>query len=388
VLAVLGAGGMGVVFRAEDPHLARPVALKAILPGMAASDSARQRFLREARAAASIKHDHIVTIYQVGEDRSVLFLAMEFLEGQSLEGRLQRDGKLPLAEVLRIGREMAQALAAAHQRELIHRDIKPANIWLEGESSRVKILDFGLARTAREEGQLTQQGAIVGTPAYMAPEQAQSKSVDSRCDLFSLGCVLYRMATGEPPFKGTDLISTLMAVATEEPRPPHELNRSLPRALSDLILSLLAKEPEGRPPSAQAVIESLERIGKQALRPGVRVAPRRESMDRTAAPTGPRSVPRRKEAEVVTARLVRRPKKFNPWLLGVGGSGGSPAAGSAGPVGQRCLPGEDEGRHPRRRGERAECGGLRRWGEGHRHLGRRRQEGRDPRQARYKEGPH
>ena len=263
VLQVLRAGGMGVVFRAEDPQLQRLVALKAMLPGLAASDSAKQRFLREARAAAAIKHDHIVTIHQVGEDRGVPFLAMEFLEGESLDERLKRESKLPLAEVLRIGREMAEGLAAAHERGLIHRDIKPANVWLEGEKGRVKILDFGLARAVGQENQLTQQGAIIGTPAYMAPEQAQGKSLDQRCDLFSLGCVLYRIATGEPPFRGTDMISTLMAVAIENPRPPHDLDATLPPSLSELIMGLLAKEPGDRPPSAQAVAETLDRISRE-----------------------------------------------------------------------------------------------------------------------------
>jgi WD40 repeat protein len=258
VLQVLGSGGMGVVYRAEDPGLQRLVALKAMLPALAASESARQRFLREAQSAAAVKHDHIVSIYQVGEDRGVPFLAMEFLEGEPLEVRLEREGKLPVAEVLRIGREIALGLAAAHKRQLIHRDIKPANVWLEAETARVKILDFGLARAVADEAQLTQQGAIVGTPAYMAPEQAQGQPLDSRCDLFSLGCVLYRLATGKLPFRGTDTISTLMAVATEHPRPPHELEPDLPPALSVLIMSLLAKEPGDRPVSAQAVAEALE----------------------------------------------------------------------------------------------------------------------------------
>jgi WD40 repeat protein/serine/threonine protein kinase len=260
VLAVLGAGGMGVVFRAEDPQLARLVALKAMLPVSAGGERARQRFLREARAAAAIKHDHIVSIYQVGEDRGVPFLAMEFLEGESLEERLQRAKKLPPAEVLRIGREIALGLAAAHKRDLIHRDIKPANIFLEGEEWRVKILDFGLARAAGEGGQLTQQGAIIGTPAFMAPEQGQGKSLDGRCDLFSLGCVLYRMASGQPAFRGSDIVSTLMAVATENPPPPRQLDPSLLPALSDLIMALLAKEPDDRPPTALAVAQVLEKV--------------------------------------------------------------------------------------------------------------------------------
>src|SRR5262249_40853503 len=160
--------------------LKRLVALKAMLPRLGASNEARQRFLREARAAAAIAHDHIVGIHQVGEDRGVPFLAMQFLEGEPLDVRLEREGKLPVSEVLRSGREAALGLAAAHKREMTHRDVKPANLWLEAETGRVKILDFGLARAAREGGQLTEQGAIIGTPAYMAPEQAQSKELDGR----------------------------------------------------------------------------------------------------------------------------------------------------------------------------------------------------------------
>jgi WD40 repeat protein/serine/threonine protein kinase len=260
VLQVLGKGGMGIVFRAEDPKLMRPVALKAMRPMLAVSESARQRFEREARAAAAIRHDHIVTIYQVGEDHGVPYLAMEFLEGEPLDVKLQREGKISVAEVVRVGREIALGLSAAHKRELIHRDIKPANIWLEAETGRVKILDFGLARAAAEGGQLTQLGAVVGTPGYMAPEQAQGKGVDPRCDLFALGCVLYRMATGRPAFHGSDLVSTLMAVNTHNPPPPHKLDAALPSALSKLIMDLLVKEPQGRPSSAQVVAESLERI--------------------------------------------------------------------------------------------------------------------------------
>jgi serine/threonine protein kinase len=260
VLKVLGQGGMGVVFLAEDPRLQRQVALKAMLPGVAATPSARQRFLREARAAAALKHDHIITIYQVDEDRGVPFAAMELLEGESLEDRLHRaEGKaLPVAEVVRIAREMAEGLSAAHEKGLVHRDVKPANVWLEGKRGRVKVLDFGLARGADEQAHLTQTGAIVGTPAYMAPEQARGEKVDARADLFSLGCVLYRMATGQPAFRGSDTIATLMAVCSEDPDPPLEANPELPRRLAELIGRLLTKDPARRPKSAQAVAQALQ----------------------------------------------------------------------------------------------------------------------------------
>jgi WD40 repeat protein len=269
VLKVLGTGGMGVIYLAEDTRLERQVALKAMLPGLAASDVSRKRFLREARSAAKIEHDHIVTIFQVDEAAvagvgTVPYLAMPLLKGEPLDDRLQRLRRLSVAEVLRLGREVASGLAAAHERGLIHRDIKPANVWLEsrppdgGPPYRVKILDFGLARAAGGKPELTQEGAIVGTPAYMAPEQAAGGKVDGRADLFSLGCVLYRASTGHAPFKGSDTISTLLALATEQPTPPHEVNPEVPLALSDLVMRLIAKEPGGRPAYAAAVVQEIQ----------------------------------------------------------------------------------------------------------------------------------
>jgi len=291
VLKVLGAGGMGVVFEAEDPQLKRLVALKVMKPALAASDSARQRFLREAQATAALEHDHIVAIYQVGQDRGAPFLAMPLLKGETLEYRLRhlesagceppvdsepvraKQGadaprsprQIALSETLRIGREMAAGLAAAHQRGLVHRDIKPANVWLEGTRGRVKLLDFGLARAqagadGADTAQLTQEGGILGTPAYMSPEQAKGQPVDARSDLFSLGCVLYRLATGQPAFKGADSVSTLVAITTAKPKPPREHNRDLPASFSDLIMVLLAKDRDERPASAQAVVEAIEAI--------------------------------------------------------------------------------------------------------------------------------
>ena len=256
VLKVLGSGGMGVVFLAEDIQLQRRVALKAIKPGQGTAQ-AKQRFLREAQHTAKLKHDHVVTIYQVGEDRGVPFLAMEFLKGEPLDERLRREGKLPFLEAIRIAREAAEGLAAAHEVGLVHRDVKPGNLWLEAPKNRVKVLDFGLARGGTEDIQLTQSGAIVGTPAYMAPEQALGRKVDARADLFSIGCVLYRMVTGELPFQGPDTISTCLAVAHDDPMPPQERNPAVPPALAAFILRLLAKKPEDRPPSAAAVAEEL-----------------------------------------------------------------------------------------------------------------------------------
>jgi serine/threonine protein kinase len=251
---------MGVVFDAEDRQLGRPVALKVMKPELAAEPVARQRFLQEAQAAAALRHDHIVTIYQVGEDQGVPFLAMELLPGESFAARLKHSRRLPLADALRIGRETAAGLAVAHRHGIIHRDIKPANVWLDaGAGDRVKILDFGLARPAVPAGgqHLTHSGAILGTPAYMAPEQAQARPVDGRADLFSLGVVLYRLCTGELPFRGTDVVRTLLALVTQEPRPPHVLQPATPRALSDLIVKLLAKDPADRFSSAQVVVDQL-----------------------------------------------------------------------------------------------------------------------------------
>ncbi|HMF11559.1 MAG TPA: serine/threonine-protein kinase [Gemmataceae bacterium] len=260
VLWVLGAGGMGIVFEAEDTQLQRRVALKAMRPAVV-TEANRERFLYEARATAAIEHEHIVTIYQVGEDCGVPFLAMKLLQGQSLEERLQDEGGwLPVAEVLRIGREVAEGLEAAHAKGLIHRDIKPANIYLEGERGRVTIVDFGLARAAETDMNLTQEGLVMGTPAYMAPEQADDRPLDHRCDLFSLGCVLYRTATGQLPFRGKDSMAIMMALATKQPDPPRAIDPLVPEALSALIMEMLAKEPYERPTSAKAVRQAIERI--------------------------------------------------------------------------------------------------------------------------------
>ncbi len=258
----LGSRGMGIVFAAEDRNLRRPVALKVMKPSLASQASARQRFRREAQAAAGIEHEHIVTIYQVDEDRGVPYLAMQLLQGESLQTRLERLGRLPVDEVLRIGREVAEGLAAAHERGLVHRDIKPSNIWLESvqvcdRGGKVKILDFGLVWTAENGGRLTESGAVLGTPGYMAPEQARGASFDPRCDIFSLGCVLYQMCTGKVPFEGSDVLATLVSLALDQPQEPCAVNPEVPAALSDFIMQLLGKDPGQRPSSVRVVVECL-----------------------------------------------------------------------------------------------------------------------------------
>ena len=257
ILRLLGQGGMGKVYLAEDGRLQRVVALKVMLPEATALLSARERFLREARAMAAVRNDHVVTIYEVNQADDVPYLAMEFLQGQNL-GTWLRAGELPrVGDILRIGREIAAGLAAAQTRGLIHRDIKPANLWLEAPTGRVKILDFGLARAASTSIGLTEIGDVLGTPSYMAPEQARGEAVDGRCDLFSLGVVLYLLCTLQLPFRGKTVTAILTALAVDQPASVRDLNPHLPPALADLIRQLLEKQPDQRPQSANQVIASL-----------------------------------------------------------------------------------------------------------------------------------
>ena len=276
VLRLLGEGGMGRVFLAEDSLLSRPVALKVIRPEIADTPGIAQRFMREARATAAIKHDHIVTIYQVGQENGMPFLAMEYLKGMSLDGWLDRGQRPSVELVLRIGREIAAGLSAAHRRSLIHRDIKPANIWLEAPAGRVKILDFGMARSERENVEITGTGAVMGTPAYMAPEQARGEPAGASSDLFSLGCVLYRLCTRRLPFEGDSVIAVLTSLSTETPPAPRNLNDRIPASLSDLIMRLLHKMPEARPVSAEAVDKELRNIESELIA-------QRQNMESSAA---------------------------------------------------------------------------------------------------------
>ncbi|AWM41124.1 Serine/threonine-protein kinase PknB [Gemmata obscuriglobus] len=256
IVRVVGRGGMGVVLQAYDPSLDRNVAIKVIDPQLANNEVARQRFCREARAAAAVTHDNLVAVHQVNEDEpsGLPYLVMQLIQGESLEQRIKRGGKLSAGEVARLGMQAAAGLAAAHAGGLIHRDIKPGNILLEAPVDRVKLTDFGLARAA-EDVKLTRTGFVAGSPLYMAPEQARGEPVDTRADLFSLGTVLYEAATGVAPFDAKTPLAVLRRVSDETQMPLVRINPDIPKWLSDAVDRLLQKEPAERFQSAAEVAE-------------------------------------------------------------------------------------------------------------------------------------
>jgi serine/threonine-protein kinase len=266
VLEVLGRGGMGVVLKAFDPALRRMVAIKVLAPQWASHAEARQRFEREARAAAQVRHDNVVAIHAVEESDGLPYLVMEYVPGLSLQQRLDRDGPLEVEEILRIGAQAAAGLAAAHDRGLVHRDVKPANILLDA-AGNVRLTDFGLAR-AVDDTTLTQTGVIAGTPQYMAPEQARGDKVDDRADLFSLGSVLYAMCTGRPPFRAPTTVAVLKRVCDAKARDVRDLNPDVPGWLAEIIEKLHAKKRRDRCRSAAEVAHLLNRHLAHLRSPG------------------------------------------------------------------------------------------------------------------------
>lgn len=264
ILQILGQGGFGIVLKAFDDSLHRVVAIKVLHPNLAATSPPRKRFLREARAAAAVKHEHVVQIHAVEED-PIPYLVMEFVEGQTLQELMSVIGPLSADEVVRLGRQIALGLLAAHQQKLVHRDIKPANLLLEaGVESRIKLTDFGLARTTDAASQ-TQSGVFAGTPMYMSPEQVRGDSLDHRSDLFSLGSVLYAMTVGHPPFRAKNTLAVLKRVAEDAPRPIEEIIPETPIGLRAVIAKLLEKKPEDRFESAREVVVALDRCLTQPL---------------------------------------------------------------------------------------------------------------------------
>jgi len=255
VLAKLGEGGMGVVYKARDTHLGRFVAIKVLPPERVADPERKRRFVQEAKAASALNHPNIITIYDIDSAEGVDFIAMELVEGRTLDQMIPRKG-LRVGECLRYAVEIADALAAAHAAGIVHRDLKPSNIMVSREG-RVKVLDFGLAKLAEPNSgehaetvtfqpALTEKGVILGTPAYMSPEQAQGQKADHRSDIFSFGAVLYEMLTGRRAFQGDSRLSVLSAILRDEPIPLRKLAGSVSRDLERLVELCLRKDPARR----------------------------------------------------------------------------------------------------------------------------------------------
>jgi tRNA A-37 threonylcarbamoyl transferase component Bud32/tetratricopeptide (TPR) repeat protein len=303
ILAEIDEGGMGVVYRAEDEKLRRPVAVKVLRPELVDNEERRLRFLREARTAAAINHPNIATIYEVDEADGVVFIAMELVEGKTL--REVMGGKpMSIKDALRVATEMSEGLAKAHQSNVVHRDLKPENVKITADG-HVKILDFGLAKPLQVQSaesaaelsklqtisrEMTREGKIFGTAAYMSPEQARGQTVDARSDLFSFGTTLYEMVTGKVPFHGKTDMDTLSSIIKDEPTPPSQHNSDLPPKLEEIINECLEKDPGDRYLHTDQLAADLRKL-KRATDSGVQ-AIRTPSGPVTAAPTGPLRVVR------------------------------------------------------------------------------------------------
>jgi serine/threonine protein kinase len=296
VLEIVGRGGTGMVLKGRDTKLQRIVAIKVLKPLLAGSDTARKLFVREAQAAAAVRNDNVIAIYAVSEEGLVPYLVMEYIAGTTLAELIQRKETLGLREILRIGMQVAQGLAAAHAPGLIHRDIKPGNILLENGVQRVKITDFGLA--------YAEKGVITGTPMFMSPEQACGDPFDHRTDLFSLGSILYILCTRRQPFPAANTVGVLKRVREDRTRPIRDLNPDVPDWLCAVIGKLHAKEANERFASAQEVADLLGRqleLLQRPFPPGENGAEEREA--RSAEREAQSAEPKTRGAETHTAAL-------------------------------------------------------------------------------------
>jgi serine/threonine protein kinase len=258
---VLGRGGMSVVYRALDRVLDRIVAVKILPAAYAENPTLVERFTREARAAARLNHPNIVAVYDSGTDRSVHYIVMECVAGVDLAHLMRERGPLPIADAAEIAAQIASALSAAHQAGIIHRDVKPANVMVQPSES-IKVLDFGIAR-ARDDADLTRTTTVLGSAPYMAPEVAMGGSAEERSDIYSLGCVLYEMVTGSPPFMAELPLAVMNQHANVEPQPVRELRPEVPAGLEALILRMLAKRPDERPQHAAELVRVLRDAARE-----------------------------------------------------------------------------------------------------------------------------
>ena len=287
IIEPIGCGGMGVVLKGYDSKLNRYVAVKVLAPHYATSAAARKRFAREAKAAAAVVHPHVLAIHSVDATGRLPFLVVPYVDGESLQDRVRRNGPLGTKEVLRIGVQAARGLQAAHEQGLVHRDIKPVNILLERDVDRAMLTDFGLAR-AVDDASMTRSGVIAGTPQFMSPEQARGEAVDLRSDLFSLGSVFYTMCAGRPPFRAETTMGLLRRIIDVCPRPLREVNADIPEWLAAIIEKLHAKTANDRFESAGELADLLEGCLAHVQQP-------------TRTPL-PKSIPRQSREQLRSAR--------------------------------------------------------------------------------------
>ncbi|KPI10661.1 serine/threonine protein kinase [Actinobacteria bacterium OV450] len=274
----IGRGGMAVVYRARDLRLDRTVALKLLAPELARNDTFRQRFAHESKVAAAIDHPHIVPVFEAGETDGLLFIAMRYVPGQDLRALLDRTGPLPVETAARIAGQVASALDAAHDHDLVHRDVKPGNILVaEGTDSEhpehVYLTDFGLTKKSLSLTGFTSVGQFVGTLDYVAPEQISGKPVDARCDVYSLGCVVYETLTGSPPFLRDDDMALLWAHQYDPPPTVSSRRPGLPAAVDGVLARALAKSPDDRWNTCLEFTAALRRAGAEAARPPAAAPP-------------------------------------------------------------------------------------------------------------------
>ncbi len=260
VVRELGKGGMGFVFLGEDTRLQRQVALKVMNKKIAATPGSRKRFISEARSMAAVHHDNVATIFEVGEHKGTPYMAMELLRGATLENYRETHGAPDYRQIIAFAKDIARGLAAAHEKGIVHRDIKPANIWLDTNTNRIKILDFGLALAQTPVDQLSGRGSVVGTPGYLSPEQARSEPLDDRSDLYSAGVVLYELACGVLPLKSKTVAEQLIAILAHQPEPLRQRNDQIPQPLAELIHRLMAKEPRDRYANAKTLVAELDQV--------------------------------------------------------------------------------------------------------------------------------
>ncbi len=283
IIRELGKGNMGVVYLAHDPQIDRQVALKVLRPDRVTSEAFAARFLKEARAIGRLSHPQVVTVFDVGEDHGTVFIAMEYLQGEPLN-EVMRKGGLTTAQSIEIVRQVAAALHYAHRQGIVHRDIKPSNIILT-EEMQVKLTDFGIAHIEdTSAGYQTQAGEILGTPMYMSPEQVMGHQVDGRSDLYSLGVILYEMATGRRPFGGNNLAAIFRSITHDTPETPASIDPFIGRAVSDLIMKSIDKRQERRFQDGRQMDDALAALGEKA---GAAVAPQKEGGSASTGGTRP-----------------------------------------------------------------------------------------------------